>query len=120
MKTTALIHKLPSGNSSVISAEKILEMATINGAKVMSLDNKVGSIEISKQADLILLNLKKPNTTPITEPLSVLIVYNGKANNVDTAIINGEIVMRKGQMLTVDETEVIKMAQQSMDRLNKT
>jgi 5-methylthioadenosine/S-adenosylhomocysteine deaminase len=95
-------------------------MATVDGAKVMGLDDKVGSIEIGKKADLVILDLKQPNTSPVSEPLSFLIVYCAKSNNVDTVIINGEIVMKQGKMKTVDEADVIAKTQQSMDRIYST
>jgi len=117
MKTTALVHKLPAGNSSVILPDKILEMATIDGARVMRLDDQVGSIQAGKKADLVMLDLHHPNTTPITSPLSYLIVYCAKANNVDTVIINGEIILRNGSFVSLDEKNVIEKTQRSLDRM---
>jgi 5-methylthioadenosine/S-adenosylhomocysteine deaminase len=120
MKTTAMIHKLPSKDPGAISADKILEMATIDGAKVMGLDDIVGSIEIGKRADLVILDLKHANTTPVTNPLSYLIVYCGKPHNVDTVLINGVPVLIEGNVMTVDEAEVIEKTQKAMDRINLT
>jgi 5-methylthioadenosine/S-adenosylhomocysteine deaminase len=126
MKTTAMIHKLPSGDTNAISPEKILEMATIDGAKVidgaavMGLDDIIGSIEVGKRADLVILDLKHANTIPVTDPLSYLIVYCGKPHNVDTVLINGVPVLLEGKIMTVDEAEAIEKTQKAMDRINLT
>jgi 5-methylthioadenosine/S-adenosylhomocysteine deaminase len=120
MKTTAMIHKLPSGDTNAISPEKILEMATIDGAAVMGLDDIIGSIEVGKRADLVILDLKHANTIPVTDPLSYLIVYCGKPHNVDTVLINGVPVLLEGKIMTVDEAEAIEKTQKAMDRINLT
>ena len=86
MKTTALIHKLPSGDSSVISADKILEMATIKGAKVMSLDDQVGSIEIGKKADIVRFSdfVNKSCKSPILVEEGCGLAYLGCFGKEDT------------------------------------
>lgn len=76
----------------VISSYEILKMATINGAKALGLENKIGSIEENKQADLIILDLNNIEIYPYPD-LICQIVHNVESQNVITTIINGEILM---------------------------
>ncbi len=83
LKTTALLHKAASHDPLAITAEKVLEMATVDGARSLSLEKEIGSIDIGKKADVILINLKEPNMIPLNNVTSQL-VYCGRASNVDT------------------------------------
>jgi 5-methylthioadenosine/S-adenosylhomocysteine deaminase len=116
MKTTVLLHKVSSCDPLAITAEKVLEMATIDGAKAAGLEKEIGSIEAGKKADLILFDLNRPNMAPLNRILSQL-VYCGKANNVSTVIINGEIVLENGKLKTMDESEIIDGVQKASDDL---
>jgi len=116
MKTTALLHKVATLDPLSIGAEKVLEMATIDGAKAMGLENEIGSIEPGKRADLVVFDLKHANTTPINRPHSQ-IVYCSKSHNVDTVIIDGKIVMKKGRITTLDEEKIVKKTQEVADDL---
>lgn len=117
IKMTALIHKIPSKNPGIFSADQVLEMATINGARAMGLENLIGSIEPGKRADLVLYDLQQANTSPSLQPVSYLLVYNGKNNNVDSVIIDGKFVMRDKKIITVEENEVMAKVQESAKRL---
>ncbi|GAI40219.1 unnamed protein product, partial [marine sediment metagenome] len=87
---------------------------TIDGAKCINRKKSLGSLEVGKLADVIVVDIWKPNMVPIHRPVSQ-IVYCGKAENVDTVIINGKIVLRSRVMLTVNEEEVIRKAQKLCD-----
>jgi 5-methylthioadenosine/S-adenosylhomocysteine deaminase len=116
MKTTAIIHKGINKNPTVMPAEKVLEMATIEGAKALSWENEIGSIEVGKKADLSIINLKKPHLCPIYNEASHL-VYAVKASNVETVIINGRIVMenRKLTMLNIEKVmDVVEKAKNNL------
>jgi len=101
MDTAAKIHKVTLLDPTVMSAETVLKMATIDGAKVLGLDNLIGSIEAGKQADIILVDMNQPHLTPLYNCYSQL-VYAARGADVRTSIINGRIVMKERQLLTID------------------
>lgn len=116
IKMAALLQKVATCDPTSISAEKALEMATIDGAKSLGLESEIGSLEPGKKADIILVDLKQTNMTPLNRVPSQL-VYCGKGANVDTVIIDGKVVMENKKIKTVDEEEVIKNAQRAADDL---
>jgi 5-methylthioadenosine/S-adenosylhomocysteine deaminase len=101
MDTAAKIHKVTSLDPTVMSAETVLTMATIGGAKVLGLDKFIGSIETGKQADIILVDMNQPHLTPLYNCYSQL-VYAARGADVKTSIINGKIVMKDRQLRTID------------------
>ncbi|MBI4853269.1 MAG: amidohydrolase [Acidobacteria bacterium] len=103
--TAAKLHKLNSKNPTVISAKEALEMATIGGAKAIHLEKEIGSLEVGKRADLILVNLEKTHHQPLYNLYSSL-AYTTKGSDVETTIINGKIVMQNGKVLTLNEAEI--------------
>jgi 5-methylthioadenosine/S-adenosylhomocysteine deaminase len=107
MDTTAKIHKVTSLDPTVMSAETVLKMATIGGAKVLRLDKLIGSIEAGKQADIILVDMNQPHLTPLYNCYSQL-VYAARGADVKTSIINGRIVMEDRRLRTIDLPTVMK------------
>lgn len=79
----------------------IIKMATTNGAKALSIDDKVGTIEVGKDADIILIDTKKPHLTPINDPFSA-VVYSAQGSDVDTVFCKGEMLMQNRKLLTID------------------
>ena len=110
MRLTALIHKATTGDATVVSAQQALQMATIEGAKCLNLDAKIGSLEVGKRADIVLMDFDKPHLTPLHNVVSHL-VYAAKASDVDTVIIDGQIRVRGGEVLSIDSGRVLKGAQ---------
>ena len=111
MKTTALLHKVSTKNPKIISAEKVLEMATIEGAKALGMEDEIGSIKIGKKADLFIFNpVLASKSTPMHNPISTL-VYSSSERNVETVIIDGNIVLENGQIVGIDEQAFCKDAQ---------
>ena len=108
MRTAALIQKAVKGPEA-LPALTVLRMATINGAAALGLGDALGSIEPGKRADMILLNLTRLHTTPQPDLIST-IVYAASAGDVETVIIDGRIVMRDRQLLTLDEQATIRQA----------
>ena len=94
MKYTALLQKGLEENPKLMRAYEILKMATINGAKALGLDEKIGSIKEGKRADMVLIDMKSTLTTPINDLIAEL-VYNIKGSNVKTTIINGKVVLER-------------------------
>lgn len=115
MKFTALLQKGISEEPTQMPAYEVLKMATINGAKALSLEEKIGSIEEGKQADLIILNLDTVVTKPVNDLLSD-IVYNVKGNNVETTIVNGKILMENKQ-LKIKENDIYDKCKKIIERI---
>jgi len=108
MRTAALLQKVSHG-ADVLPARRILRMATIEGARALGQAEEVGTLEIGKQADLIMIELERLHLTPIPDIIST-IVYAAEAADVKTVLIDGQIVMRDGELATVNEREVIAEA----------
>jgi 5-methylthioadenosine/S-adenosylhomocysteine deaminase len=92
-----------------LNAKAAVEMATIDGARALHMEKEIGSLEAGKKADLILIDLDKPNAVPMYE-LYALIAYALKGSDVSTVIIGGKPVMRDRKLLTVDEAKAIAKA----------
>jgi 5-methylthioadenosine/S-adenosylhomocysteine deaminase len=101
MDTAAKIHKVTSLDPTVMSAQTVLKMATLGGANILGLDKFIGSLEIGKQADIILLDMNQPHLTPLYNCYSQL-VYAARGADVKTSIINGKIVMKDRELRTID------------------
>ena len=106
MSTAAKLHKVASLDPTVMDAQTVARMATINGAKALNMDHLVGSLAVGKKADIIILGLNRPHLTPIYSEYSHL-VYAANGADVDTVIINGKVVMENRRLLTINENEVM-------------
>lgn len=119
LKICALVHKLWNRNPSLVPAEKVLEFSTINGAKALGMEKEIGSVEVGKKADVILIDLNKPHLTPLTNPVSHL-VYAASGSDVDTVIVDGKVIMQGRQVKTINEEKVLRLAnEQTYDLLEK-
>ena len=105
MDSAAKLHKVTSGDPTVLDARTVLAMATRLGATAIGMQQQIGSLEPGKRADLILVRTDAIHQIPSYDPYSLL-VYSTKAEDVDTAIIDGQVVMAAGRVLTVDERAV--------------
>jgi 5-methylthioadenosine/S-adenosylhomocysteine deaminase len=108
MRTAALLQKALHGPE-VLPADRVLRMATIDGARAMGWDAEIGSLEVGKRADVAVVRLSGLHATPAADLVSTL-VYSAEASDVDTVIIDGHPVMRDRKLLTIDELETVKMA----------
>lgn len=117
MRTAALIQKALHG-AEALPALTMLRMATIDGARALGLDKQIGSIEVGKRADLTLLNLEALHTTPHPDSVST-IVYAAEASDVETVIIDGRVVMREGELTTLDQQAVTEAAKEQAELLRK-
>ena len=104
----SLLQKVLHGPEA-LPALTALRMATIDGARALGLADEIGSIEMGKRADLVLLNLDKLHTTPRPEVVST-IVYAAQSSDVETVLIDGRLVLRDGRLTTMDERKVIEAA----------
>jgi 5-methylthioadenosine/S-adenosylhomocysteine deaminase len=106
MDAAAKIHKVTTLNPTVMSAETVVKIATLGGARLLGLDHLVGSIETGKLADIIVLDMNQPHLTPLYNPYSQL-VYAARGSDVITSIINGKIVMENRRLLTINLRQVM-------------
>ena len=116
MKFAALLQKGNFEDAKNMEAYEVLKMATINGAKALRLEGKMGTIEEGKDADLILIDLKNEICQPIGNIFSN-IIYNAKGINVQTTIINGEIVMENRQILGINKQEIFNKCTEIINRI---
>jgi 5-methylthioadenosine/S-adenosylhomocysteine deaminase len=116
MKFAALMQKGFHQDATIMTAEKALEMATIDGARAVGLEKEIGSIESGKKADVVVLDYNNASMTPIHHPVSA-IVYSALGNEVSSVMIDGRFVMRDGIVTCVDEAAARRQAQIHADDL---
>ena len=104
------------GTAVAISAKDVLEMATIEGARVLGIDSEVGSWEVGKKADIILIDLNKPHLLPRQDIYSLL-AYSVNGADVDTSIIDGRIFIEEIKVLGTEEGEMKQRIDMTHDRL---
>ena len=109
MRACALLQKVHNLDPTVLPAQTIVKMATIDGARVLGLDKKTGSLETGKRADIITINLDKPHLQPIYDPYSHL-VHCVEAQDVENVIVNGRVVMKNREVKTINEEKVLSDA----------
>jgi 5-methylthioadenosine/S-adenosylhomocysteine deaminase len=107
----AKLQKINKMDPRALGAKSVVEMATIEGAKAVHLEKEIGSLEPGKKADVILINLNEPNAVPMYDVYSQL-AYALKANDVDTVVIGGRVVMRDRKLLTLREGEILAKARE--------
>jgi cytosine/adenosine deaminase-related metal-dependent hydrolase len=111
LKWVAYLQKLGKADATVVTREQVLEAATIGGATALGLGDVIGSVEVGKRADLIVLRTDGPHWTPMLSFVSN-VVYSASGADVDTVMIDGRIVMEGRRMLTLDEDEVLAEARE--------
>jgi 5-methylthioadenosine/S-adenosylhomocysteine deaminase len=112
MKTAAILHKGTNKNPTLMPAETVLEMATIEGAKALSWEKEIGSIETGKEADLAIIDFAKSHLCPLYNATSHL-VYSAKGSDVETVIINGKIAMENRKLTTLNIRKVMAAAEKA-------
>lgn len=106
MDIAAKLQKVHTRNPVSLNAKTMVEMVTINGAKILKLENKVGSIEKGKRADIILIDINQSQLIPMYDPYSH-IVYAMNGSEVHTVIVDGKILMENRSLKTIDEEKVL-------------
>jgi 5-methylthioadenosine/S-adenosylhomocysteine deaminase len=116
LKFAALIQKGLTRDPEVISAERVLEMATIDGATALGMAAEIGSIEPGKRADLVLLRFNNPCVNPVHHVVSSL-VYSARGDEVDSVWVDGLQVVIGGRLALADQEEAGRAAQRAADGL---
>jgi len=119
MKICALIHKAHRWDPTVLPAQKTLDLATIEGARALGVDQEIGSIESGKRGDVILLDANAPNLRPLHGVETVVsdLVYSASSGNLDTTIVDGQVLMENRIVTSLDSAEVCAKAQERATRL---
>jgi 5-methylthioadenosine/S-adenosylhomocysteine deaminase len=116
MRMASLMHKLVTQDPRAVSAKTALEMATMGGARALGMQQQIGSLEVGKRADLIVVNMSTARQTPMYDPISHL-VYVTRGDDVQTTVVEGRVLMRNRKMLTLDEHAILAEARQWADKV---
>ena len=111
MDFAAKLHKVHRLDPTVMPSQTVLEMATLGGARVLGMEEEVGSLEAGKKADVIVLELNRPHLQPMYNPVSQL-VYSATGADVRDVIIDGKLIMENRKLLTLNEEEILEHAKE--------
>jgi 5-methylthioadenosine/S-adenosylhomocysteine deaminase len=112
MKFSALLHKFNKLNPTVLPAETVFRMATLNGATACAWNNEIGTIKQGKRADLALVNIRQPHFFPVdTTTLVPNLVYSAHGHDVESCIVNGKLLMENRVITMLDEMKILEKAQ---------
>lgn len=121
MKFTAILNKCKAKNPAVFPAGKVLRMATIEAARAIGLGSEIGSIEPGKKADLLMIDMTQPCLSPvIMQPVRNVVpnlVYSAKGSEVELVMVDGRVLVEDFQVLSVDEKQVVRDAQEAAERV---
>jgi 5-methylthioadenosine/S-adenosylhomocysteine deaminase len=117
--SAARLQKVSRMDPKVLSARDVLEMATISGARVLGMESRIGTLEVGKRADVIVIDLQQAKSQPVYSVESA-IVYAASGSSVVTTICDGRILMRNRRVLTVDVPAAIAKAKEYRDRVVKS
>jgi 5-methylthioadenosine/S-adenosylhomocysteine deaminase len=118
MDMAAKLHKVVSGDPTVLNARAVLTMATRGGASAIGLGDRIGSLEPGKEADLILIDPQPPHLVPMFHPESH-VVYSARGSDVDTVIVAGRVLVRGGRLLTGDLSQMMRRVQELAKPLSR-
>ncbi|MGO0122181.1 amidohydrolase [Desulfothermobacter acidiphilus] len=116
MRAAAFLAKVSRQDPEALPAYRALELATVGGARALGLEREIGTLEVGKKADIVLVDLARPHLQPPHDPVSHL-VYAARASDVDTVVVNGRIVVEGGRLLTLDPAEIMQRCREAARRL---
>ena len=109
MRSCIAVARIRSGDPKVLPATEVLTLATLGAARAMGLEDVIGSLAIGKRADLQIVDMRRYGLTPVNDPVSTL-VYHGHAKDVETVMVDGELVVENGVVRGVDEQALVEAA----------
>jgi 5-methylthioadenosine/S-adenosylhomocysteine deaminase len=119
MLSAALLAKHTSGDPTVAPAAAVLEMATLGGARALGMEDRIGSLEVGKRADVVVVGVDRAGMRPVYDPVSHL-VYVAKGADVSDVVIEGRVVMRNRRVLTLSEPAVLAEADRLRDQVRRS
>ena len=118
MDMVAKLHKAETFDPTTMAARTVVEMATIGGARAIGLGTRIGSLEVGKRADIIIIDTTKPHLSPLFHPESH-IVYAVKASDVRDVVVDGQIRVRNRNLLGLDVAEIMARVREIARRIQK-
>lgn len=119
LKTASLLQKVSTLDPNVLNSHEAIAMGTIKGAEALGLDDEIGSIEVGKKADIILIDTNSANMVPDSSTLTSNVIYSANGSNVDTTICNGKILMENKKLTVLDEQEIYDKAREAIKNLKE-
>ena len=119
LKTASLLQKVSTLDPNVLNSHEAIAMGTIKGAEALGLADEIGSIEVGKKADIILIDTNSANMVPDSSTLTSNIIYSANGSNVDTTICNGKILMENKKLTVLDEQEIYDKAREAIKNLKE-
>ena len=119
LKTASLLQKVSTLDPNVLNSHEAIAMGTIKGAEALGLSDEIGSIEVGKKADIILIDTNSANMVPDSSTLTSNIIYSSNGSNVDTTICNGKILMENKKLTVLDEQEIYDKARKAIKNLKE-
>jgi 5-methylthioadenosine/S-adenosylhomocysteine deaminase len=119
MLTAALLAKHTTGDPTKAPAAAVLEMATLGGARALGMEDRLGSLEAGKRADLVVVSTSRPGMRPVYDPVSHL-VYVAKGADVHDVVVEGRRVVRAGQVTTLDAARVLAEVDRLHDQVRRS
>ncbi|MDP7618656.1 MAG: amidohydrolase family protein [Dehalococcoidia bacterium] len=110
MRTGLFVERVRTNDEMRPGADDVFEWATLGGARIMGMDQETGSLEVGKQADLFIANLRKAHLVPTLHTISDF-VHNGQASDIESVMVAGNFIMRDGAITTVDEADILRRAE---------
>lgn len=119
LKTASLLQKVSTLDPKVLNSDEAIAMGTIKGAEALGLESEIGSIEVGKKADIVLIDTNSANMVPDSSSLSSNIIYSANGSNVDTTICDGKILMENKKLTILDEEEIYAKARKAIKELKE-
>jgi cytosine/adenosine deaminase-related metal-dependent hydrolase len=112
----AAFRQVNVGQNGRLSAQRLLEMITIDAAKAIGMEKEIGSLELGKKADIIVVDTSQPHLIPSLDPVANLMHF-GEGSDVETVIIDGRVVIEQRRTRTINEQEMLRQAQERGERM---
>jgi len=119
LRLAATIHKGFTGRADMISTRQALDMPTINGAKALGAADRIGSLEVGKFADMVMVDINRPHAVPMFDPMTHL-VYSTNKSDVRHVFLAGEQVVRDGVLTRIDIAETVAEVQSLAPKIQAT
>jgi 5-methylthioadenosine/S-adenosylhomocysteine deaminase len=114
MKFASLLQKVHHLDASLMTGEDALKLATIHGARAIGLEDEIGSLEVGKKADIVILNLNRPHLAPHIygkyENIVANIVFSASGADVDTVLVDGKVIVENKRLTMANEDDLIQEA----------
>ena len=111
MRMAVCVGRIYMNDPVALRAQDVLEMGTMGGARALGMENEIGSLEVGKKADMLVVDFNKPHLYPVMDPVANL-VYNGQGNDIDSVFVDGECLVRGGKCLKIDEHRLLAEVQE--------